>query len=91
MCYAYLVGMLQLELIREDEIVKNCPFCGWSDDEVYLEVSRHHTRSGQTVWTRCACGSLQVRVVEVTGTRIVARGRPEVDAGALGRVERQAC
>lgn len=85
------MGMLQLELIREDEIVKNCPFCGWSEDEVYLELSRHHTSSGQTVWTRCACGSLQVWLMDAAEGRIVARGRPGVDAAALGSVERQAC
>lgn len=34
------------------------------------------TPDGQTVWTRCGCGSLQMRLVDEAGARIVARGRP---------------
>jgi hypothetical protein len=28
------------------------------------------------VWTRCGCGSLQVRAVDDRGARIVSRSRP---------------
>jgi hypothetical protein len=28
------------------------------------------------VWTRCACGSLQVRMVDARGMRVVSRSRP---------------
>jgi hypothetical protein len=54
-----------------------CPHCGWPDHaEPFQVVSRHATGGGQTVWTRCGCGSLQVRVVDAHGTRIVSRSRP---------------
>ncbi|MFF5985620.1 hypothetical protein [Prauserella flavalba] len=53
--------------------MSTCPFCGWPDSDVYEIVSRHRTPEGETVWTRCACGSLQVRV---TGAGVVTRGRP---------------
>ncbi|GAA4938731.1 hypothetical protein GCM10023238_00540 [Streptomyces heliomycini] len=39
-------------------------------------VSRHGTATGSTVWTRCGCGSLQVRAVDDRGARIVSRSRP---------------
>ncbi|WP_329334740.1 hypothetical protein OG252_07830 [Streptomyces sp. NBC_01352] len=54
-----------------------CPHCGWPDGaEPFQVVSRHRTAAGTTVWTRCGCGSLQVRVVDGRGTRIVSRSRP---------------
>ena len=54
-----------------------CPHCGWPDGaEPFQVVSRHGTATGGTVWTRCACGSLQVRVTEGCGTRVVSRSRP---------------
>ncbi|KOG34197.1 hypothetical protein [Streptomyces resistomycificus] len=54
-----------------------CPHCGWPDDaEPFQVVSRHGTAAGGTVWTRCGCGSLQVRIVDGRGTRIVSRSRP---------------
>jgi uncharacterized Zn finger protein len=54
-----------------------CPHCGWPDGaEPFQVVSRHSTAGGSTVWTRCGCGSLQVRVVDVRGMRIVSRSRP---------------
>lgn len=53
-----------------------CPFCGWPDADVFQVISRHRTPAGETVWTRCACGSLQARVLEAGGMRITARGRP---------------
>lgn len=62
--------------------MKYCPFCGWPEDEPYDVASRHRTTQGQTVWARCVCGSLQVRIVGAAGSRIVARSRPDADAGA---------
>jgi hypothetical protein len=54
-----------------------CPHCGWPDGaEPFQVVSRHSTSAGHTVWTRCSCGSLQVRVVDATGMRVVSRSRP---------------
>ncbi|PWI06307.1 hypothetical protein DIZ27_34250 [Streptomyces sp. NWU339] len=57
-----------------------CPYCGWPDDgEPFRLVSRHTTAAGRTVWTRCGCGSLQVRVVDDRGSRVVTRSRPPAD------------
>ncbi|WP_155056014.1 hypothetical protein [Streptomyces blattellae] len=54
-----------------------CPHCGWPDRaEPFQVVSRHTTAAGSTVWTRCGCGSLQVRVVDAGGLRVVSRSRP---------------
>ncbi|GAA2554079.1 hypothetical protein GCM10010423_63880 [Streptomyces levis] len=54
-----------------------CPHCGRPDrSEPFRLLSRHTTAAGRTEWTRCGCGSLQVRVVDGTGTRVVSRGRP---------------
>ncbi|MFD0228503.1 hypothetical protein [Streptomyces hirsutus] len=54
-----------------------CPYCGWPDDaEPFQLVSRHSTAAGSTVWTRCGCGSLQVRAVDGRGARVVTRSRP---------------
>lgn len=54
-----------------------CPYCGWPDDaEPFQVVSRHGTATGSTVWTRCGCGSLQVRAVDQRGMRVVSRSRP---------------
>ncbi|WDF43468.1 hypothetical protein PBV52_45160 [Streptomyces sp. T12] len=59
-----------------------CPHCGWPDGaEPFQVVSRHSTAAGSTVWTRCGCGSLQVRVLDARGMRIVSRSRP-ADASA---------
>ncbi|MFI5567242.1 hypothetical protein ACIA6T_07725 [Streptomyces sp. NPDC051740] len=64
-----------------------CPYCGWPDDaEPFRVVSRHGTAAGSTVWTRCGCGSLQVRAVDDRGARIVSRSRP-ADA-PWGRADR---
>ncbi|GAA3535038.1 MULTISPECIES: hypothetical protein [Streptomyces] len=58
-----------------------CPHCGWPDGaEPFRIISRHNTAAGSTMWTRCGCGSLQVRVVDARGMRIVSRSRP-ADAG----------
>ncbi|WP_291419357.1 hypothetical protein [Actinophytocola sp.] len=53
-----------------------CPHCGWPDAEPFQIVSRQHTTEGQTVWSRCTCGSLQVRVLDGACSRVVARSRP---------------
>ncbi|QQM43536.1 hypothetical protein [Streptomyces liliifuscus] len=54
-----------------------CPYCGWPDRaEPFQVVSRHGTAAGQTVWTRCGCGSLQMRVVDARGMNVVTRSRP---------------
>lgn len=53
-----------------------CPHCGRPDTEPYHVVSRHRTMAGMTVWSRCACGSLQVRVLDGGGGRVVSRTRP---------------
>ncbi|MEZ7005889.1 hypothetical protein [Streptomyces sp. AD55] len=54
-----------------------CPHCGWPDGaEPFRRVSAHTTAAGSTVWTRCACGSLQVRVVDDRGSRVVSRSGP---------------
>ncbi|MEU3272390.1 hypothetical protein ABZ639_16225 [Saccharomonospora sp. NPDC006951] len=60
--------------------MSTCPFCGWPDDRPFAVVSRHPTPDGETVWTRCACGSLQVREVGVGGAFVVSRGRPSEDS-----------
>ncbi|MFF8634191.1 hypothetical protein ACF052_08305 [Streptomyces pilosus] len=64
-----------------------CPYCGWPDDaEPFRVVSRHGTASGSTVWTRCGCGSLQVRAVDGRGSRVVSRSRPaDAPSGRTGR------
>lgn len=37
-----------------------CPHCGWPDGaEPFQVLSAHPTGAGGTLWTRCACGSLQ--------------------------------
>ncbi|MEV6957620.1 hypothetical protein AB0M97_00100 [Streptomyces sp. NPDC051207] len=60
-----------------------CPHCGRPDGaEPFQVVSRHTTTGGSTVWTRCGCGSLQVRVTDACGTRIVSRGRPPVSGSS---------
>ncbi|MGA5139676.1 hypothetical protein [Streptomyces azureus] len=54
-----------------------CPHCGWPDGgEPFQVLSRHATATGRTEWTRCGCGSLQVRVVDSGGMRVVSRSRP---------------
>nr|WP_119295825.1 hypothetical protein [Streptomyces sp. YIM 130001] len=56
-----------------------CPYCGWPDEEpAQTVVSEHRTGCGVTRWTRCWCGSLQVRQITADGTRVSARGRPAV-------------
>jgi hypothetical protein len=53
-----------------------CPYCGRPDAEPFQVLSRHRTSTGQTVWARCTCGSLHMRVRDTAGERIAARGRP---------------
>lgn len=59
-----------------------CPHCGWPDAAPFKVVSRHMTPEGLTEWTRCGCGSLQVRVTDSAGTRIVSRSRPSREFAA---------
>ncbi|GAA2121977.1 hypothetical protein GCM10009802_25650 [Streptomyces synnematoformans] len=58
----------------------HCPHCGWADSTPFHTVSRHRTAGGMTIWTRCQCGSLQMRTIDAAGGRIVTRGRPAPDA-----------
>ncbi|HEX6449054.1 MAG TPA: hypothetical protein VF060_06305 [Trebonia sp.] len=53
--------------------VTRCPYCGRPDTQPFQVLSRHATADGQTVWTRCECGSLQWRVRDAAGERIVTR------------------
>ncbi|MFD0776256.1 hypothetical protein ACFQZ2_20170 [Streptomonospora algeriensis] len=46
-----------------------CPDCGWPESEIYQVVSRHLTSTGMVVYTRCACGRLQVRSLSVPNGR----------------------
>ncbi|MGH3095608.1 MAG: hypothetical protein ACRDMV_06355 [Streptosporangiales bacterium] len=57
-----------------------CPHCGWPDDRPFEVLSAHRTSAGQTFWTRCACGSTQMRAAGA----VVARGAP---IGMAPRVE----
>ena len=62
-----------------------CPHCGWPDRaDPFQVVSRHATSGGHTVWTRCGCGSLQMRTVDARGMRVVSRSRPAERAAAAG-------
>ncbi|MEU0900605.1 hypothetical protein [Streptomyces massasporeus] len=68
-----------------------CPHCGRPDGgEPFRVLSRHTTATGHTEWTRCGCGSLQVRVADGGGTRVVSRSGPAPGAaparpGTAGR------
>ncbi|CAM3377618.1 hypothetical protein [Stackebrandtia soli] len=59
----------------------HCPHCGWLDAEPYQTISRRLDRdSSQLVWTRCACGSLQLRRHQRGAEPVVVtRGRPTAD------------
>ncbi|MGP4003120.1 hypothetical protein [Streptomyces sp. 8N706] len=57
-------------------VTSQCPHCSWPDAQPFQVVSRHRTAAGETVWTRCSCGSLQVRLLDAAGVRITSRGRP---------------
>ncbi|MFJ9582522.1 hypothetical protein [Streptomyces acidicola] len=62
-----------------------CPHCGWPDRaEPFQVVSRHATATGHTVWIRCGCGSVQVRVVDERGMRVVSRSRPAAPDAVRG-------
>ncbi|WP_198667351.1 hypothetical protein [Glycomyces dulcitolivorans] len=39
-------------------------------------VSRHTGATGATIWTRCICGSLQMRVPRGGVLEVCARSRP---------------
>lgn len=54
-----------------------CPYCGWPEEgQPAQTVSRHRTGDGDTVWTRCRCGSLQARVLTPAGVWVATRSRP---------------
>lgn len=57
-------------------MVSRCPYCGWPDDQPPVTLSRHATGKGQTVWTRCRCGSLQARILTACTVEVFTRGRP---------------
>ncbi|MFF8234882.1 hypothetical protein [Streptomyces caelestis] len=60
-----------------------CPHCGWPDGgEPFQVLSRHTTAMGRTEWTRCGCGSLQVRVVDGGGMRVISRSVPASGSAA---------
>jgi len=62
-----------------------CTYCGADGHTDFEVVSRHRTSVGTTVWVRCRCGALQVRVVNRTGAQIVARGRRSGTPSGPGR------
>ncbi|MGA8114893.1 MAG: hypothetical protein WCA46_14605 [Actinocatenispora sp.] len=55
----------------------SCPHCGWPDNQPYQVLSRHGTLGGPVVWTRCYCGSSQMRVLDGACSTVIARGRPD--------------
>lgn len=57
-----------------------CPYCSWPDSQPAAVLSEHRIAEGVTIWTRCACGSLQVRVAAAGRVRLLARGRPPARA-----------
>ncbi|MFD9983319.1 hypothetical protein ACFWZJ_23375 [Streptomyces massasporeus] len=68
------------------EATAACPHCGWPDEgEPFRVLSRHATATGHTEWTRCGCGSLQVRVADGGGTRVVSRSGPAPGAAPARR------
>ncbi|MFD9907614.1 hypothetical protein [Streptomyces sp. NPDC059063] len=56
--------------------LSTCPYCGWPDEKPVQTLSRHRVGEGVTVWTRCACGSLQARQLTVGSVVITLRGPP---------------
>jgi len=71
---------------KEEQLMQShCPHCGWPDVEAYQVVSRRLTRDSALLsWTRCACGSLQMRQ-QPRGKEMVVltRGRPTADMSGL--------
>lgn len=65
----------------------HCPHCGWLDAEPYETISRRMNRdASQMVWTRCACGSLQLRQQpRGQAAYVVTRGRPTIPVPQQGR------
>jgi hypothetical protein len=63
---------------KEVPMTGRCPHCGWSDADPFHVLSRHHTVDGLTTWVRCACGSLQVWLLDAAGARLLLRGRPDL-------------
>lgn len=63
---------------------ERCAYCGWPEAEPYEVVSRHDTSEGTVVYTRCACGRLQVRRGHSAAPVLSSRSGP-VNAPARGR------
>lgn len=67
---------------------ERCAYCGWPEAEPYEVVSRHDTSEGTVVYTRCACGRLQVRrdhsAAPVLSSRSAAADAPTRGAAAGG-------
>jgi hypothetical protein len=62
-----------------------CPNCGWPEDVPYRVLSWHRTSTGVVVYTRCACGALQVRrQARSGGDDLLARGAPRWGRGCPG-------
>jgi hypothetical protein len=63
-------------MTHHDSTSTRCRRCGWPESEPYETVSRHLTSTGMIVYTRCACGLLQVRSYPIAGRRpgLIARG-----------------
>ncbi|GAA5146280.1 hypothetical protein GCM10023321_05500 [Pseudonocardia eucalypti] len=53
---------------------QRCRRCGWPEAEPFEIVSRHETAEGIVVYTRCACGRLQVRRDGPAEPVLVGRG-----------------
>ncbi|WP_211302914.1 hypothetical protein [Allonocardiopsis opalescens] len=56
-----------------------CARCGWPEDQPFEVVSRHSTSTGTLVYTRCACGRLQVRRLGGAWPAPIACGAPPAD------------
>lgn len=54
----------------------DCPYCSRPSSAPVTVLSEHPTATGSTVWTRCPCGSLQVRVVDTGRVEVVLRRAP---------------
>lgn len=61
-----------------------CPQCGWPDAQPYQVVSRHPTTEGVIVYSRCACGRLQVRRADRVAIRQTAPARSTTDPAGPG-------
>ncbi|WP_067548090.1 hypothetical protein [Nocardia crassostreae] len=44
----------------------HCEHCGWPDSQPFETLSRHRTSEGVVTYTRCACGSVRMRLSPIT-------------------------